>query len=151
MNAQIEAFQLFRQPLFRIAADSPRDGVDAMHMHDDPLRHQRMHGGLDRWPQTRCIKISHHKIRARLAGRVIPCQCGQQRVVLNRNKNVEGPGIPKPGAGGLDPHHALLLQRRVASRRLHQQGIGADAGRKLFQGREFSHCGNSQGLALQLR
>lgn len=46
-ESPIEMPQFFRKPLFRIAADSPRDGVDAMNMNHNPLRHQGMHRGFN--------------------------------------------------------------------------------------------------------
>ena len=48
--------------------------------------------------------------------------------VIERHEDVARRGVLQPGAGRLDPHDAVLLQRGVAACGLHQQRIGADAG-----------------------
>ena len=70
-------------------------------------------------------------------------RAAMMRGMIERHEDVPRRGILQPGAGRLDPHDAIVLQRRVAARGLHQQRIGADAGPR--------GCGGGRVLPLEAR
>ena len=99
------------------------DGLDAMHMHDDLLRHQRVHRRFDRRPEPGRILFCDDEPLRLFAGRIVAFECGEQRVEIDRHHDVALVRLGEPQAGGLDPQCAALLDRSIAAGALRQQRV----------------------------
>jgi hypothetical protein len=125
--------QAFADKRLAVMSNGERDRVHAMDMHDDRRRDDRVHAGLDRRSQAAGIQLPIHEVDCRGGAGISIGDRFAQRVQTNRRHNVLGERVGEPRSRRLDPHDAVLFDRRIATRALRSQGIDAERGGELPQ------------------
>ena len=94
---------------------------------------------FDRRAEPRAVEIGADEGGAGFTRRVVLGECCEDGGMVERHEDVARRRILQPGARGLDPHDARILQRGVAAGGLYQRGVAADFCREGAEAVEFYH------------
>jgi hypothetical protein len=109
-----------------------------MDMDHDRRRNDRVHAGLDRRPQAVGVQLPIHEVGRRRGARISVDDRFAQRIQTHGREDILRKRVSEPGSRRLDPHDAVLLDRRVAAGALRPQRIGAERSRQLSQCTKFT-------------